>query len=88
MIGDSSFEKNKKNNKEIIQTNEEMTNKIKLFNFFYNILKKKDFNIIVTCLLIILETIKIISYGFSEPHTKFWKISSKKMDNLNTFLEQ
>ena len=41
MIGDSSFEKNKKNNKEIIQTNEEMTNKIKLFNFFYNILKKK-----------------------------------------------
>jgi len=85
MIGDSSFEKNKKNNKEIIQTNEEMTTKIKLFNFFYNILKKKDFNIVVTCLLIILETIQVISYGFSEPHTKFWKISSKKMDNLNTF---
>ncbi len=85
MIGGTSFEKNKKNNKEIIPTNDEMTNKINLFNFFYNVLKKKDFNVIVTCLLLLMETIQIISYGFSEPHTKFWKISSKKMDNLNTF---
>ena len=85
MIGGSCFEKKKKNNKEIIPTNDELTNKIKLFNFFYNILKKKDFNIIVSCLLLIIETIQIISYGFSEPHSKFWKINSKKMDNINTF---
>ena len=41
MIGESSFEKNKKNNKDLIQTSDEMNNKEKIFNYFYNILKKK-----------------------------------------------
>ena len=40
MIGDDSFEKNQKNSKDF-QTNEEMTGIVKLYNFFFNILKKK-----------------------------------------------
>ena len=52
----SSFEKSQKINKEIIQTNDELTTKTKLFNFFYNVLKRKDFNVFVTSLLLIIES--------------------------------
>ena len=82
----SSFEKSQKINKEIIQTNDELTTKTKLFNFFYNVLKRKDFNVFVTSLLLIIETIQVISYAFSDPHSKFWKIEEKKMDNLNILI--
>ena len=67
----SSFEKSQKINKEIIQTNDELTTKTKLFNFFYNVLKRKDFNVFITSLLLIIETIQVISYAFSDPHSKF-----------------
>ena len=41
MLGESSFEKNQKNNKDLIQTSDEMNGKEKIFNFFYNVIKKK-----------------------------------------------
>ena len=41
MLGESSFEKNQKNNKDLIQTNDEMNQKEKIFNYFHNVLKKK-----------------------------------------------
>ena len=86
MIGDSSFEKNKKNNKDLIQTSDEMNNKEKIFNYFYNILKKKNINVFINCLLIIIETIQIISYGFSDPHKKFWKIKESRIKNINSLV--
>jgi hypothetical protein len=43
MLGESSFEKNQKNNKDLIQTNDEMNQKEKIFNYFHNVLKKKKF---------------------------------------------
>ena len=45
MIGDDSFEKNQKNSKDF-QTNEEMTGIVKLYNFFFNTLKKKRYKFI------------------------------------------
>ncbi len=86
MLGDSSFEKNQKNTKDLIQTSDEMNNKEKIFNYFYNILKKKDINVFIICLLIIIETIQIISYGFSDPHKKFWKIKESRIKNINSLI--
>ena len=85
MIGDDSFEKNQKNSKDF-QTNEEMTGIVKLYNFFFNTLKKKDTNSFVICLLIIIQTIQLVSYGFSDPHLDLWKIKEKKMKNINVIV--
>ena len=86
MLGESSFEKNQKNNKDLIQTSDEMNGKEKIFNFFYNVIKKKNLNVFIICLLIIIETIQIISYGFSDPHKKFWKIKENRIKNINTLV--
>ena len=86
MLDDSSIQKNQKNHREILQSNNDITIKIKLFNFFYHILKRKDFNPLIICILIFLETMQIMSYGFTNPHLKFWKIKEKKIENVKTFV--
>ena len=86
MLGESSFEKSQKNSKDLIQTSDEMNGKEKVFNYFYNVIKKKNLNVFIICLLIIIETIQIISYGFSEPHKKFWKIKENRIKNINTLV--
>ena len=86
MLGESSFEKNQKNNKDLIQTNDEMNQKEKIFNYFHNVLKKKNLNVFFICLLLVIETIQNISYGFSDPHKKFWKIKDSKIKNINSFV--
>ena len=86
MLGDSSFEKSQKNNKDLIQTSDEMNGKEKTFNYFYNVLKKKNLNVFIICLLIITETIQLISYGFSDPHKKFWKIKDSRINNINSLV--
>ena len=86
MLGESSFEKNQKNNKDLIQTNDEMNQKEKIFNYFHNVLKKKNLNVFFMCLLLVIETIQNISYGFSDPHKKFWKIKDSKIKNINSFV--
>ncbi len=86
MLDDSSIEKNQKNHREILQSNNDITIKIKLFNFFYHILKRKDFNPLIICILIFLETMQIMSYGFTNPHLKFWKIKEKKIENVKTYV--
>ena len=60
MLDDSSIQKNQKNHREILQSNNDITIKIKLFNFFYHILKRKDFNQLFIFILIFLEKIQII----------------------------
>ena len=61
--------------------------KFKIYNFFYLILKsKKEFNSIILLILIILETIQLISYAFAEPHLDSWKIDKKAVDYISIIL--
>ena len=66
---------------------EEKSLKIKIYNFFYSILKdKKEFNLIALCILIILEMLQLISYAFDEPHSNLWKIKESNMNTISTII--
>jgi len=61
--------------------------KFKIYNFFYLILKsKKEMNSIILSFLIILETIQLISYAFTEPHLESWKIDSTVIEYISIIL--
>ncbi len=64
-----SNDKNNKHNKELSAL-DEVPLKLRLFNFYYFVLKKKDINMLFCALLLILETIQIISFAFSDPVKK------------------
>ena len=66
---------------------EEKSLKIKIYNFYYTILKdKKEFNLLALCILIILEMIQLISYAFDEPHLYLWKINESNMKTISTIV--
>ena len=63
---------------------EEKTLKLKILDYFYFIINNKSkASIFSLYLLHIIETIQIISYSFSFPHSKIWKISPKNFKILN-----
>ena len=86
MIDNSSNEKDEINKKEIIQTKDEITTKIKIFTYFYYLILKKNFNVFILSFFLIIESIQVFSFGFSEPHKKLWKIKSNKIDYVNSFV--
>jgi hypothetical protein len=71
-------EKNSKLSKEL-NSNEEVNLKTRLFQFFYYVLRKKDINLLLATIFLILESFQLISYAFSDPHTDLWKINSDTM---------
>ena len=61
--------------------------KFKIYNFFYLILKsKKEISSIILTLLIILETVQLISYAFDDPHLDSWKIEKKAVEYISIIL--
>ena len=72
-------EKNQKMNKDLSNP-EEITITIKIFHFFYYVLRKKDINMFLCCFLLLLETLQMISYAFTTPHQLTWKINTNTMD--------
>ena len=74
-----NIEKNQKLNKDLTNP-EEITLTIKIFHFFYYVLRKKDINMFLCCFLLFLETLQMISYAFTEPHQTTWKINMNTMD--------
>ena len=79
---DNNFDKNPKFSKDL-NVIDEINVKTKIFNFYFFVLRKKDFNIFICSLLLIIETIQLISYSFTEPHLKNWKIKESRMDNIS-----
>jgi len=75
---DNNFEKNSKLSKEL-NANEQVSLKTRVFCFFYYVLKKKDINLLVCVIFLLLEMIQLISYAFSVPHKQLWKISDDAM---------
>ena len=74
---ENTYEKNPKLSKDL-NSNDEVTLKTKIFNFYYLVLRKKDINMFFCSLLLILETFQLISYSFTTPHFNNWNISVKK----------
>ena len=61
--------------------------KFKIYNYFYLILKsKREINSIILSLLIVFETIQLISYAFTEPHLESWKIGKKPIKYISIIL--
>ena len=54
---------------------EEITFTTKIFNFFFLVLRKQPNNIFLTCFLISLETLQLISYALESPHHLTWKLN-------------
>ena len=66
---------------------ENQTVKVKIYNYFYFILKdKKEINLPSSCIFIFLEMIQLLSFAFDDPHKETWKIPEKVMNNLSTIL--
>ena len=65
---------------------EENSLKIKIFNLFYEISKVKIYNTWIISILIIFETLQLISYGFDDPHKPIWKIPDSYINNLSIIL--
>ena len=79
------LEKNSKLNKDTYNT-EELTLKYKIFNFFFYVLRKKDINMFLCSILLLLETLQLISYAFSEIHMKTWKINLATMEYVRIII--
>ena len=75
-------------NQDLILENSSISNKI--YNYFYNIVRtKKETSFLELYILYILETIQLISYGLSQPHTDKWKeknSSIKKVSDIISIL--
>jgi hypothetical protein len=54
--------------------------KLKLFNFYYSVLRKKSFGMAVLIVFIIFEGIELISYAFNKLFKKIWKLDSDIFD--------
>ena len=66
---------------------EEKSLKLKVYNYFYLILKSKGkINSIIISFFIILETIQLVSYAFSEPHLDSWKLNQNVIKYISIIL--
>jgi len=61
--------------------------KLKIFDFFYNIISKKSQTSVITLYFLhFLETIQLLSYAFSFPHYYTWKISMKSFNIISKII--
>ena len=74
-------EKGSKMGKDMSSSNE-VSLTLRAYQFFYYVLKKRDINVAICALLIILESLQVISYAFTDPFTKLWKLDDDMMKIL------
>lgn len=74
-------EKNSKLSKELTNP-DEISIKLKIFNFFFFVLRKKDINLFLCSFLLLLETLQLVSYAFASPHSDIWRVKTGTMDYI------
>ena len=85
MIMDDKRDRAKMYNKDILLENKSFSNKI--YNYFYVMLKdQKEISFLEMYILYILETIQLISYGLSEPHSDTWKEKSSSLKTVSDII--
>ena len=60
-----------------LDDNNNISLKLKLFNFYYSVLRKKSFGMPVLIIFIIFEAVELISYAFNKLFENLWKLDSK-----------
>ena len=60
--------------------NNNMNFKLRIFNFYYSVLRKKSLGMPVLIIFIIFETIELISYSFNKIFERLWKLDSKSYE--------
>ena len=61
--------------------------KFKMYNYFYLTIKSKGkTNSVIVSFFIVLETIQIVSYAFSEPHLDTWKLNKNAIKYISIIL--
>ena len=59
----------------------------KIYNYFYTLFfDKKEFKSFFKIVIIIIETLQLISYAFSSIHFNSWKISEKGIKIISNIL--
>ena len=71
-------DKNSKLSKDM-NASEEVPIKTRIFAFFYYVLRKKDISLLICVIYLILESLQLISYAFSDPHTSLWNLTKDDM---------
>ena len=60
----------------------------KIFYYFYSLSEvKKEYNLFIKSLLILIESIQIISYAFSSVHYNSWKLRTKTIKMISNIIE-
>jgi len=60
----------------------------KIYYFFYSLFEvKKEYNLFIKSLLILIETIQIISYAFSSVHYNSWKLTTNSIKMISNIIE-
>ena len=63
-----------------IDDNNNISLKLKIFNFYYSVLRKKSFGMPVLIIFIVFEAIELISYAFNKIFEKIWKLDKKSYE--------
>ena len=63
-----------------LDDNNNMSLKLKVFNFYFSVLRKKSFGMTVLIIFIIFEAIEMISYAFNKLFKNLWKLDSYTFD--------
>ena len=74
-------EKNTKLSKELTNP-DELSIKMKIFNFYFYVLRKKDINMFLCGFLLILKTFQLVSYALITPHMNNWGVKTNTMDYI------
>ena len=82
---DDKKEKTNTFNQDLMFENITISNRI--YNYFYFMLNnKKEINFFILYILYILETIQLISYGFSDPHINTWKVNKSTINKISDII--
>ena len=60
----------------------------KIYYYFYSLFEvKKEYNLFIKSLLILIESIQIISYAFSSVHCNSWKLTTNTIKMISNIIE-
>ena len=60
----------------------------KIYYYFYSLFEvKKEYNFFIKSLLLLIESIQIISYAFSSVHYNSWKLGTKTIKMISNIIE-
>ena len=60
----------------------------KIFYYFYSLFEvKKEYNLFIKSILILIESIQIISYAFSSVHYNSWKLRTNTIKMISNIIE-